>query len=109
MCAPVDLQRICSSVGGSPAPASRSARQRVSRGAATSKVSSPTLCRGGKRTWAGSAAPGSFPVPSPASPTQRSCRKAAAGAAPGVCKLLSPCLRLPGAREGFTLPPLFVQ
>lgn len=73
------------------------------------KVSSPASCRGGIRTWAGSTAPGSFP--SPASPTPalsshpgKLLLAAAPGEAAAVCKLLSPCLCLPGPGEGFTLP-----
>lgn len=75
------------------------------------KVSSPASCRGGTRTWTGSRAPGSSLTPSPASPTPALSShpgKLLLGAVPGeaaaVCKLLSLCLCLPGAWEGFTLP-----
>lgn len=118
MQAPVDFQRICSSMGGNPDPGLRSAgesstqqHQRVSRSCHMPKVSSPASCRGGIRTWAASTVPGSFPAPSPASPTPALSShpgKLLLGAVPGeaaaVCRVLPPCLCLPGAREGFTLP-----
>ena len=82
-------------------------------GCRTPQASTPVLCRSGTRTWAGSTAPDSLPIPptslshpSPQLSARASCWcQLYQGEAAAVCKLLSPCLCLPRAREGFTLSP----
>lgn len=82
-------------------------------GCCTPRASPPVSGRSGTRTWAGSTAPDSLPIP-PASLSHPSPRLSAGescwcqlyrGKAAAVGKLLSPCLCLPRAQEGFTLSP----